>query len=338
MICPILKKTTNFLVLLALIGGFLLNANSSSAQLENTDNQVTLTAIPPRIGDDGSLKANPGETIQTTIRVRNASPAKINILSQAQDFVIDKDGSTPVPITDPTPTRWSLASWISLAPATHTLEPNETVSLAVVIDVPADALPGGHYAMITHQPNTGKTSSGGSLSAVSQKVGTLVYVFVNGPINEEAYIRNFTSPNFSEYGPVNFEFNVENLSDIHIQPNLRMEITDFVGKKVADLPLESKNIFPLTERGFESKWNQIWGYGHYTATLVMNYGVSGKVAIAKIGFWLFPLTLVIAILLLVLVLIAILIAIKSHLRHRQNDQTKQISELQSKIKELEKQA
>lgn len=326
-------------VFIALIFG-LGSAITIQAQ-ELVSDQVTLTAIPPRLGDDGSLKANPGETLQATIRIRNASSKKINILSLPQDFVVATDGSTPLPISESTPTRWSLASWITVAPGAQTLEPNETKSLSVIIEVPKDALPGGRYAMIVHQPTPERVAENQiaeyskSQTGVSQRVGTLLYVNVNGPINEDAYIRNFSMPAFSEYGPVPFTFSVDNLSDIHIKPNLRIEITNMFGKKVADLEIESKNVFPLTQRDFSGKYDQIWGIGKYFATLTMNYGNTGKIAIARISFWLFPVTLAVAVMTIILVIVAIFIVVRRHLIARRHDQTKHIQELETKLKELQ---
>lgn len=330
------KNTLVSLAIVALIFG-LGSARAISAQ-ETTD-QLTLTAIPPRLGDDGSLKASPGETLQTTIRVRNASDQEVNIISLAQDFIVDADGSTPLPISEITPTRWSLASWITVAPSSLTLQPNQVASISVVIEIPKDALPGGKYAMIVHQPTPQKVAPNQvaeySQSGVSQRVGTLLYVQVNGPINEDAYIRNFNMPEFSEYGPVPFNFSIENLSDIHIQPNLKLEITNMFGKKVADLNLESKNVFPLTQRDFSGKYDQIWGTGKYFATLTMNYGNTGKVAIARVAFWLFPITLAIAALTILLVIIAIFIIVRRHMISRRHDQTKHIQELEAKLKEFQ---
>ena len=64
--------------------------------------------------------------------------------------------------------RWSLASWITLTPTEQLLQPNQTVGINVIIEVPEDALPGGHYAMITHQPvSTGGLTSANTYDAVS---------------------------------------------------------------------------------------------------------------------------------------------------------------------------
>jgi hypothetical protein len=295
------------------------------------------------LGDDNSLTANPGEVLQATVRVRNTSDKPLNILSMVSDFILDADGSTPVAVTDQNiSNRWSLASWITVAPNLQTVQPNETRVISVVIAVPDDALPGGHYAMITHQPSTEAVPKNEevvdtqlSATGISQRVGTLLYVTVKGAINESAFIRSFNIPNLTEYGPVPYSFTVENQSDIHIQPGLMLEFRDMLGRKVDQIPIESKNIFPLTERRFEGSWEKVWGTGRYTATITMNYGTQGAIAIAKTAFWLFPFTLVVAVFLTILVLLAMFIAIRRHLIHRKTDQSAKIKELEEKLSQLE---
>lgn len=319
-------------------------AQIDQAASEQPSSKTTLTAIPPRLGDDDSLSAKPGEVIQATVKVRNSSAQPLNVLSSTTDFILSEDGSTPIPVADPeVSNRWSLASWITLAPNLQTIGPNETKIISVVIAVPDDALPGGHYAMITHQPTTANAGSDVvvddttlSASGISQKVGTLLYVKVEGPINESAFIRSFTFPKLTEYGPAPYSFSIENQSDIHIQPAVMMEIHDMFGRKVDQFPIESKNIFPLTERKFDGSWDKIWGTGRYTATITMSYGSQGAIAIAKASFWMFPVTLVVAAVLVLLILIAAMIIIRRHLIHRKTDQSGKIKELEDKLNELEK--
>lgn len=255
------------------------------AQATSSDNQLTLstqpsepapaapaqltessiTAIPPRLGEDFTLKAKPGEKIQTSVRVRNGSSEKLLLKTTAQDFIVGDNGETPVPITDTDlSNRWSLASWMILTPSVNEVAPGQSVTVNVIIDVPANALPGGHYAMITHQPTTANNNPAGaggpaSASFLQQRVGTLVYLMVEGPINEAAFIRKLTIPHFTEYGPVPFSFEVDNRSDIHIHPTLSVEIYNIFGRKVETIPIESKNVFPFIPRAFSGQWNRIWG-------------------------------------------------------------------------------
>lgn len=304
--------------------------------------KVTVTAIPPRVGEDGTLKASPGETLQANIKVRNNSDQTITVNSIVQDFIVGEDGETPVPIFDDLDQRWSLTKWVTLSTQFQELAPNEIGMIAVIINVPQDALPGGKYAMVTHQPvpaNAGEEheimGAQESASRVSQRVGTLLYVIVDGPINEEAYLRDLTMPNFTEFGPVPFALAVDNQSDIHIRPQISVEIRNIFGKKVESIQLEQKNVFPLMSRDFSGVWDRVWGIGLYKATAVMSYGETGQVAKISRYFWLLPLTLILAFVILLLILIVLWIVIKRHLHHRNDVNQKRVEMLEKRLAELE---
>lgn len=313
----------------------------AQVNLSESDNQIALTAIPPRLGDDNSLLLKPGEKKQVTVQVHNSSNQTILVRSTAQDFIVTEDADTPVPIdVADADNRWSLASWLTISPSIQTITPNQTVALNVLVEVPESALPGGHYAMILHQPETGKllpgqTATGSQTTGVNQRVGTLLYVVVDGPINEQAFIRDFTIPNFMEFGPVPFSYIIENQSDVHIQPRMAVEIKNIFGQKVATIQPETRNIFPFTSRTFEGQWDRIWGFGRYTAEVVATYGTTNQLVIAQANFWLIPIKLIIAIIAMILILILGGMSVRRHLIHRKQDQSKKIAELESKLQTLE---
>ncbi|NCS97657.1 MAG: hypothetical protein GW762_03665 [Candidatus Pacebacteria bacterium] len=318
--------------------GTLLFSNTIFAQdFTQTDDTVTLTAIPPRVGDQEPIKLAPGAKEQVQLRIRNNSTKAITINSVAQDFMLDLDGQTPIPLNEDSGSRWSLADWLVVAPNQQTIEPQETAGTSVLIEVPEDALPGGHYAMVTHEPTTGVVSEDGeSASVISQKVGSLFYVIVDGVIHEEAFIRDFSFPQLTEVGPVDFSFFVDNQSDIHIKPQVSIEIYNLFNQKIDTIQIESKNVFPLYSRGFSGSWDRVWGHGFYTAKLIMSYGEQGNVALASTTFWLFPVKIVLSILVIILVLLAMLISIRRHILHKNQDKDKQIKELEDQLAEVSK--
>jgi hypothetical protein len=303
--------------------------------------QITLTAIPPRMGEDNSLKVKPGEKLQVQVRVRNISEQPISVVTSAQDFIVSEDGETPIGVDDNVSNRWSLASWLTITPTQHFIPSGQTVGVTVLIEVPEDALPGGHYAMILHEPGNGQDTNAetvaeiDSSAAINQRVGTLLYVLVDGPINEEAYVRDFAFPQFSEYGPVPYSFVVENNSDVHITPQMSIEIFNIFNKKVETIKVDSKNVFPLTSRSFEGQWERIWGWGLYNATLTMSYGSMGSIVVAHTSFWLLPIKVIIAVITLIFAIIFMIMAVKKHLKHRQAMDEKRIEELESKIQNME---
>lgn len=332
--CPTITRFSA--TILALIIGATLAVPAVFAQ-----SSTRLTAIPTRYGDDLTLSVAPGQSEQVSLRVKNESDQPITIVSLAQDFILDEDGRTPIPVENTVDNRWSLASWVTLAPATQEIAPGEVVNLAALIEVPEDALPGGHYAMILHQPVADlqaglqiAAQSEGSAS-VTQKVGTLLYVKVEGPINYQAFIRNFAAPSFTEFGPVPFSYVMENQSDIHIRPRASIQIKNIFGRVVDTVEVEPKNIFPLMEREFEANWNRTWGFGPYTAILTASYSDGGQIISSATRFWLFPITIVLVGLILFLILVIAFMAIRRHWIHRNDDSQARIRELEEKVQTLQ---
>lgn len=336
--CPTttLKKIATFVGVVGL-GSLLFSHTALAQDFTQTDNTITLTAIPPRVGDTEPIKLQPGEKEQVQLRIRNNSTQTVTINSEAQDFMLDLDGETPIPLSEEANTRWSLADWLVIAPNQQVVEPQQTAATSVLIEVPEDALPGGHYAMVTHEPTSGfATEEGESASVISQKVGSLFYVIVDGVIHEEAFIRDFSFPQLTEIGPVDFSFFVDNQSDIHIKPQISVEIYNIFNQKIDTIQVESKNVFPLYSRGFDGQWDRVWGHGYYTAKLVMSYGEQGNIAIAKTSFWLFPVKIVLAAMIVLLVLVATLISIRRHILHRNQDKDKHIQELEDQLADATK--
>jgi cbb3-type cytochrome oxidase subunit 3 len=271
---------------------------------------MSLTASPVRLGDDYSITLAPGEKKQVQVKVRNGSTEPVILESAAADFIVADDGATPITVDmTQTDNRWSLASWLTLVPAENQLASEETATVNVLIEVPENALPGGHYAMIYHRP-AGAAEETGSGSGISQRVGTLLYVVVKGAVNEEAYISRFDWPKFLENGPVNFSLDIDNQSDIHINTKPVLKVYNLFGKEVANIDIESKNIFPKTQRSFEGTWNKVWGLGYYKAVVEAAYGSQGKVMTATAGLFLVPVKLILLVLIIILIGVILFLSIK----------------------------
>lgn len=278
--------------------------------------EISLTAIPPRLGEVGEIKVKPGQKFQATARVLNTGSQTVEVETFAKDFVIGDDGKTPIQVKEAVDNRWSLASWLVLSPSRQTIASKKTATINVLIDVPVDARPGGHYAMLLHQPAAGAAlAKEASATGVNQQVGTLIYVMVEGPINEEAFIRDFSfKPTISEYGPVPFFYGVENQSDIHIRPAGLVEFYNVFNKKVGEVIVEPQNVFPGSQRAFNGSWPVSWGFGPYKAVLTVSYGTQGQVATANATIWLLPFSIIIASVILLLAVVTGILAIRNNTR------------------------
>lgn len=313
-ICPNLKTIST------LFGFFVfLFLTSKVSAVSN----LSLTATPVRLGDDFSISLKPGEKKQVQIKVRNGSEETVALESKANDFLVAEDGFTPILVdAKQVDSRWSLVSWLTLVPAEHKLASEEVAVVNVLIEVPQDALPGGHYAMIYHRPlNSATITESGS--GISQRVGTLLYVMVEGDINEEAYISDFNWPKFLENGPVDFSLKVDNQSDIHINTKPVLKIYNLFGKEVANIEVEARNVFPKSEREFAGSWNKVWGLGYYKAVVEASYGSQGRVMTATAGLYLIPVKIILLVLIIALIITILFISLKKRKASILNDSISQ---------------
>lgn len=300
-------------------------------EVQAVDQQM-ITAIPPKV----ELKGDPGQTLTATLKIRNDSGSTQDFAVTIEDFiVIDKQG-TPLPVTASVSNRWSLKNWIT-APKIVPIDAGGIQVINITVKIPMAALPGGHYAMITYTPNAdakaGDLKQTGNI--ITQRVGTLVYVTVSGPITEKAEITRFTVPKFSEQGPIEFSGTIESMSDTHVNPKGNITISDPLNKKVAEINVEAGNIFPETSRDFTANWNTRWGWGRYKADLSLTYGTAGSLITATTFFWLFPILLVIYLLTALIAILTIILILDKRSKKHQQDLEKEVQELKEELENIE---
>jgi len=268
---------------------------------------ITITAIPPRL----ELSALPGVILQETIKVRNESATEMAFDVKATDFIVNNNQGTPIAVDETVSGRWSLASWTSASPKKILLQPQQTAAINLIISLPKDALPGGHYAMITYNPNTeGLMAIQGSGSAITQKVGTLVYLNVIGDVTEAANLKQFqVDKPFKYYGPTAITAEIENLGDIHFTPKGQLTITNLLGKTVFSGQLEEKNIFPFASRLYNWEFPGKYHLGRYAAKLTAAAGSTQIPINGLIYFWIVPVKELAAVL-IALAIIILLLALK----------------------------
>jgi hypothetical protein len=292
---------------------------------------VSLVVSPPRFDIEGK----PGETIQKTVKITNNDQDRELIMKASViDFIVTDDAGTPIKVTTSASGRYLASPWFTLERSEFTIAPKATEQIVVIITIPKDALPGGHYAGIFFEPIPSRGATN-TVSYTSAQVGSLFGITIPGDIQYDALIKEFsTKSKLSEFGPIEFNAVIENQSDTHIRPNSKIVIQDMIGRTLADLPLDEVNIFPFTTRSLTGTWETVWGIGRYMATISIAYG-PGLVTSRTMYFWILPYRLIAAILVVMLVLIVMYIAINRHLKHREDHRDDEIENLKRKIVEME---
>ena len=265
-----------------LVFALLFSANNASAQqIEGAG-----VGISPLTFE---LTANPGDEINNQIKVYNPSNSTIGIRMTVEDFAVSGEAGQ-VKVEPAETETYSLATWITFEPNEFILAPGEFRMVDFKISVPQLAEPGGHYGAVL-AGTTGVSGGEFTGAAVAGRVGSLVLLNVSGETKEALTVKEFnTSKSYFQYGPVDFDIRFENSGTVHVKPKGYITITNWLGRKIADIPLPENNVLPSSVRKMEASWNGKWLLnGKYTATLVGSYGSSNiPLTPTVITFWAFP--------------------------------------------------
>jgi hypothetical protein len=284
------------------------------------------------------LTVDPGETKTISIKFINQGTSPIGGAVGVADFVVLDKSGTPHFLDNENglSSLYSAASWVTLPSSDAVITAGGQVLLQARIAVPQDAKAGGRYFGIYFEPGTTVPSEIGAEyeagQAITPRLAGLVYLRVSGPIEENAQVIRFVTPNFSEYGPVAISTDIINRGNYHIRPTGKIDLYDFLGRKVATSDLEEQNIFPDATRTYTNELGRQIMLGKFSAKLTASYGESGQVLSSTTSFWVFPWRIAL-IIILTLIIIALVIVIT--LKSLKGKQKRLEDKLQTEIEELE---
>jgi len=227
--------------------------------------------------------------------------------------------------------------WVVINPNVFTLQPGERKEVNYTIAIPKNAEPGGFYfaitALLAGKTNlSGKASQVESGAAVNLNVASLNLVRIEGPVEYQAEITEFSTPKtIFEYGPVPFTARIRNLSTVHIKPLLEVEVKNTFGLNDNQiLKIRQQNILPQAQRKFETSFGGKWHFGRYAATLNALYG-DGQTLSYTLFFWILPWKIILAVALAIAIIILLILSIK-----RELDEKKILEEELKKVKQKDK--
>ena len=262
-----------------------------------------------------NITGNPGQKITLKIQLRDVAKTDLIVSEEINDFVANGEDGTPKILIDKNNDNpYSIKDWISPLPS-FTIKPGDIQTLTVVINIPKDASPGGHYGVIRFTGTPPKLKGTGvSLSA---SLGTLVLLRVNGPVKEKLSVQEFSVSHNGKTGklfespPIDFVEKITNSGNIHEEPTGHIIVKNMFGKTIAGFNVNTppRNILPASTRKFTQPLDKtILGnkrlFGRYTADFKLVYG-SGKdkkVINTQLSFWIIPYRLIGAIILTLIIL------------------------------------
>lgn len=210
---------------------------------------------------------NKGETKNYDVTIRNRHITPIKLAATFDNVVSGGENGEVEPTTENTP--WDLKSWAAPSVGQFTLAPKESRKVSTRITAPADASPGGHYGMIRFSPvdRTDLPSV-----AITGDIAALFLVRVPGPVKEAGFINDFyvaksdgAKAGWFFFGNgLTFVTRIHNDGNVHFATAPVFTARDQFGNTTTKAISDSTNVFPQSNRKFETSWKNI-RTGWYTA-------------------------------------------------------------------------
>jgi hypothetical protein len=277
------------------------------ARAQNSGGQG-LEISPPLI----DLKADPGQTKTIQIYVRNLTQQTLVVSGEVNDFVAaGEDGQPKFLLEQGESSPYSIKDWIKTVPKV-TLVPNERKTVNVVLDLPDNASPGGHYGVVRFTGTPPELEGTGV--TLSASVGTLVLVNVSGNIVEQANLveiyttkyckqekesdpacpENPKKQSIFEYGPITIGVRLKNEGNVHFKPSGNIRVTNMFGRETASFKLneQGSNVLPGSVRKYEQTMQKKLLFGRYRVHADVVYGSNNTILSVSKTFWVIPYKLI----------------------------------------------
>lgn len=142
--------------------------------------------------------------------------------------------------------------WISFDKTKYAIKPGQTIDIPYKIIIPKDAAPGGHYAVIfaeTQPPSSGQTSV-----ERKKRVGSLMYMTINGAVKMAGKVEDWTSSLWQTKLPLAADVRVRNDGNTHFLTNTHITYQDIFSRDKLKYNQEAI-VMPGTTRRISANWS-----------------------------------------------------------------------------------
>lgn len=247
-----------------------------------------------------NMKAAPGQTWKSEIRVINVNDFAMTVYPQVVNFsALGEDGRVNLePILSATDTKGrTLADWIFIVPDPIVVAPQKSATIPFTITLPDDAPPGSHHAAILIGTKPPLSSEVSSHLQTAQFVTALVFLRVAGDVVESGEIRDFSTSHFIIQSPeIDFSLRFENKGNTDVQPQGDITIYNMWGEQRGTIPINQQtnygNVVANSIRQFMFTWKgetSIFDIGRYKAIATLGFGDEKKQFSNRTTyFWIIP--------------------------------------------------
>ncbi len=272
--------------------------------------------------------AAPGAVLKGKLVVTNGNDALQFIQVSVADVYYDEH-NIPVVIEGgaEVPNKVSLRTWIKLGIPEGPLSfnPNETKDIPYEIQIPEDATPGSHMGAVYALGIADPRDKNGEALTVRTRMGAGVLVEIPGDIVKSGEVVDFDvgigegdarsasldPQRFFGFPPVNFDATYKNTGNTFYQPNMRLEVLNWLGQKADGFVSSGLRVFPnntLHFTGEMTRGSWLW-FGPYKAVLHAQDGDGNLLPDREVTFWFVPWLLI---LLTIAVVVVLFVGIKKY--------------------------
>jgi hypothetical protein len=179
----------------------------------------------------------PGATLDDSLTVWNYSNTQLTFHVYATDALNNADGAFD--LIDPEQKPKDVGSWITLEQSYVTLPPARgpgyasKIDIGVKIHVPDNADPGDHSGGIVAASRTPATTAEGKHIVLDRRVGSRMYLRVNGPVRPELVVENVNGSYGSALNPLDggldVEYTVRNTGNVRLGFRPTVDVGDVFG-------------------------------------------------------------------------------------------------------------
>jgi hypothetical protein len=255
---PRLGRVLNFTLSLAMLGSSILPLGGTAiAASDRPATPLDITTSPLPV----TLSANPGQTLTTTIKMKQSSGDTATMNVTLLKFTAQGTSGNPALSTrGPGDTYFN---WVSFDKTTFTAPNDVWQSIKMTIAVPKDAAFEYNYAVeFTRSGDT--NTPGGNAAAIAGGSAVLVLLNVNAPgARRSVQLQSFSVAHWeTEFLPVTFETDFHNNGNVYVEPLGDIIITQ--GNHQVGLVMvndEQGNILGGTYRDYKVEWTD--GFPYY---------------------------------------------------------------------------
>lgn len=258
------------------------------------------------------LTANPGETKDFSISVKNVTKADLTAKAYLNDFESDGTTGNPKIITDTAKrTPYTLDGMIK-GLSDLDLKAGESKTVNLSLQLKDKMAPGAYFGVVRYAAVNKANTTGQDQVSLTASIGHLVFLTVPGSVEEKIQLQDLKITNEKNQTgilfnkPTKASISVKNLGNGFSRPFGKISLSNG-SKEVSTIDVnggETKGIvLPNSSRTFDGAIKGISRPGKYKAVASVAYGNGGEVVNLTKSFWYLPIWFVIVLVAIVLLII-----------------------------------